>query len=144
MSEAIDITKPVWTKRGGVVTELMETATGFRPLRGVEDFDGDTTVRSWTLDGHWSRPDDPMDLDLTNTPPAGYEPSRPDMVNHPPHYTAGGIECINAIQAMLTPEEWRGFLKGQILKYTWREKHKGGKEDIGKAGFYLDKLKGEA
>ena len=66
----------------------------------------------------------------------------PDMVNHPPHYVQGGIECIDAIKAALTPDEWRGFLKGQILKYTWRERMKGGQEDIGKAGFYLAKLKG--
>jgi 5'(3')-deoxyribonucleotidase len=63
------------------------------------------------------------------------------MVNHPPHYTqGGGIECIVAIEAALSPEEWRGFLKGQVLKYTWRERHKGGREDCEKAQWYLKRL----
>lgn len=63
-----------------------------------------------------------------------------DMVNHPPHYEQGGIECIVAIQAALTPEEFRGFCKGNALKYVWREKHKGRGEDLKKAAWYLGKL----
>ena len=63
-----------------------------------------------------------------------------DMVNEPPHYTQGGIECIDAIRAALTPEEFRGFCKGNALKYVWREKHKGGDEDMKKAGWYLNKV----
>jgi hypothetical protein len=67
--------------------------------------------------------------------------SEPDMVNSPPHYTTSGIECIDAIRAALTPEEFRGFCKGNALKYTWREKHKGGDQDLAKAAWYLNKLK---
>ena len=63
-----------------------------------------------------------------------------DVVNHPPHYTDGGIECIEAIEAALTPEEYRGYLKGNIQKYVWREKHKGGTESLKKAQWYLDRL----
>ncbi len=63
-----------------------------------------------------------------------------DMVNHPPHYTAGGIECIDAIKAALTEEEFRGYCKGNALKYIWREKHKGGEESMKKAVWYLNKL----
>lgn len=63
-----------------------------------------------------------------------------DMVNHPPHYTASGIECIEAIEAALTPEEFRGFCKGNALKYSWREKHKGGNEDLKKAQWYLNRI----
>jgi hypothetical protein len=62
------------------------------------------------------------------------------MVNHPPHYTKGGIECIDAIKAALTDEEFRGFCKGTALAYLWREKYKGGDEDISKAGWYIDRL----
>jgi len=63
-----------------------------------------------------------------------------DMVNNPPHYTNGkGIECIEAIEAQLTIEEYRGFLKGNIAKYLWRERHKG-KDSLKKAAWYLDKL----
>jgi hypothetical protein len=65
---------------------------------------------------------------------------QPDLVNHPPHYTDGSIECIDAIEAQLTPEEFRGYLKGSIAKYNWRERHKGGTESLKKARFYLDRL----
>lgn len=64
-----------------------------------------------------------------------------DNVNHPAHYNQGGIECIDAIKAALTEEEFRGFCKGNALSYIWREKHKGGMEDILKAEWYLDRLK---
>jgi len=53
----------------------------------------------------------------------------PEMVNSPPHYKIGGIEAIDYIQAKLTPEEFRGYLKGNVLKYTSRA---GYKEDAGK------------
>ena len=63
-----------------------------------------------------------------------------DSVNHPEHYTQGGIECIDAIEAALTPEEFRGYCKGNALKYIWRERMKGGEESIAKAEWYLDKV----
>ena len=64
-----------------------------------------------------------------------------DHVNHPPHYTANGaIECIDAIEAALTPEEFRGFCKGNVLKYLWRMNHKGGAQDLKKALWYLQRL----
>jgi hypothetical protein len=58
----------------------------------------------------------------------------------PSHYTDGSIECIEAIEAQLTREEYRGYLKGNIAKYVWRENHKGGVESLKKAQWYLDKL----
>jgi hypothetical protein len=70
-----------------------------------------------------------------------YRPElQPDLINHPPHYVDGGIECIDAIEAQLTPEEYRGYLKGNIAKYGWRERHKGGTESLRKARFYLNRL----
>ena len=67
-------------------------------------------------------------------------PALIDNVNHPAHYTDGGIECIEAIEAQLTPEEYRGYLKGNCVKYLWREKHKGGTESLEKAQWYLNRL----
>lgn len=61
-------------------------------------------------------------------------------VNSPSHYTQGEIECIDAIQAQLTPEEFRGYLKGNIAKYMWRERSKQGKVSLEKAQWYLNKL----
>jgi len=63
-----------------------------------------------------------------------------DQVNHPSHYTDGGIECIEAIEAQLTAEEYQGYLRGNCVKYLWRWRHKGGKTDLAKAQWYLDRL----
>ena len=63
-----------------------------------------------------------------------------DNVNHPSHYTGGNIECIEAIEAQLSEEEYRGYLKGNIAKYLWREKYKGGVESLKKAEWYLKRL----
>lgn len=65
----------------------------------------------------------------------------PDMVNHPPHYQSEkGIECIDAIEAAMTVDEFRGYLRGNCLKYLWRAEKKGRDEDIKKAAWYLNKL----
>jgi len=42
-----------------------------------------------------------------------------DLVERPAHYQ-GDIECIDAIKAQLSDEEWRGYLRGQVAKYNWR------------------------
>jgi len=64
-----------------------------------------------------------------------------DPVNHPQHYTSGEIECIDAIRAALGPDQFAGFLRGNVLKYLWRCEHKGKAfEDLAKANWYLDKL----
>ena len=47
-----------------------------------------------------------------------------DVVNSPPHYTAGGIEAIDAIEAALSGEGFRGALKANVLKYMWRYEKK--------------------
>jgi hypothetical protein len=65
---------------------------------------------------------------------------QPDLVSAPPHYRQGGIECIDAIRAALTDEEFRGYLKGNSMKYLWREKHKGGDQDLRKAAWYLNRI----
>ena len=66
-----------------------------------------------------------------------------DNVNSPPHYTAGGIECIDAIKASMSKEEYLGYLKGNCIKYLWRYRHKGGAESLAKADWYLQRLRGE-
>ena len=63
-----------------------------------------------------------------------------DLGNFPPHYRQGDIECIDAIRAALTEEEFRGYCKGNALKYIWRERHKGGDESLLKADWYIAKL----
>ena len=62
-------------------------------------------------------------------------------VTHPAHYTQGGIECIDAIRAALTDEEFAGFCKGNNIKYTWRANHKGNCfQDLQKAVWYINRL----
>jgi hypothetical protein len=64
-----------------------------------------------------------------------------DMVNHPPHYKQGDIECIDAIRAALTPEEFRGYCKANCMKYVWRSNLKGTpQQDIEKAKWYLARI----
>lgn len=64
-----------------------------------------------------------------------------DFVNSPPHYNYGKIECIEAIEESMTPEAFKGYLKGNTIKYLWRYERKGKSvEDLKKAQWYLDKL----
>lgn len=53
------------------------------------------------------------------------------------HYKQGGIECIDAIRASMTPQQFKGFCKGNVLKYMWRYEYKGGLADLKKALDYL-------
>ena len=48
-----------------------------------------------------------------------------DNINNPEHYTTGDIECIDAIKASMSHEEYIGFLKGNVIKYLWRYGLKG-------------------
>ena len=58
-----------------------------------------------------------------------------DMVNHPPHYTQGGIETIDFIEAKSL-----GYNLGNVVKYITRADHKGDKhEDLCKARWYLNR-----
>jgi len=63
------------------------------------------------------------------------------MVDHPPHYNNGHIECIEAIEAMLTSDEYIGYLRGNSLKYLWRFRYKNKPiEDLRKARWYEERL----
>jgi len=60
-----------------------------------------------------------------------------DSIERPAHYNNGKIECIDAIEAMLTPEEYLGYLRGNSLKYRWRMRYKGHPvQDLRKAQWY--------
>ena len=67
-----------------------------------------------------------------------------DAVNHPEHYTQGGIECIAAIRASMTADGFCDYCKGNIIKYLWRWRDKGGIADLKKARVYLNWLIEEA
>ena len=63
-----------------------------------------------------------------------------DKVNHPSHYINGGIECIEAIKASMPRDGFQDYCKGNVLKYIWRWRQKGGVEDLEKARVYLSWL----
>jgi len=62
-----------------------------------------------------------------------------DAVNKPSHYNNGNIECIDYIEQQLSPEEFKGYLLGNVIKYTHRHKYKNGLEDLKKAQWYQNK-----
>lgn len=58
------------------------------------------------------------------------------------HYKDMAIQPWDVMQAVLTPEEFRGFLKGNVLKYSLRAgKKAGADDDAAKANHYAQKLK---
>jgi len=70
------------------------------------------------------------------------KPAEPDTVNSPEHYNMLDIEAINLIEMSMTKEEFLGYLKGNVLKYIIRYKHKRKPgEDLDKGKWYLDKLR---
>lgn len=76
---------------------------------------------------------------LSELPPQG---AGDDPVNHPSHYTQGGIECIDAIEAACSGlVGMDAVLTAQVIKYLWRWKWKNGVQDIEKAEWYLKRLK---
>ena len=63
-----------------------------------------------------------------------------DDVESPFHYNKGSIECIDAIEAASTKEEFEGYLRANVLKYVWRFRYKDNIKDLRKAKWYLEKL----
>lgn len=79
----------------------------------------------------------------SSTPGAGGAQATPDPVRRPSHYTAGEIECIDAIDSAISHLSGRdAFDTGQVIKYVWRWRLKGGRTDLEKARWYLDRLIG--
>jgi len=105
--------------RGGA--DAVSQAAWFAPVEEVSDCPGGVCPVPWAI-----KEEVPV--------------VKEDQVNHPSHYTDGGIECIEAIEAQLTAEEYQGYLRGNCVKYLWRWRHKGGKTDLAKAQWYLDRL----
>mgnify|MGYP003321191759 CR=1 FL=1 len=67
--------------------------------------------------------------------------SMKDMVNHPDHYTQGGIECIDALKAATVGKSGiEAVCTANCIKYLWRYEEKNGLEDLKKAQWYLNRL----
>ena len=64
-----------------------------------------------------------------------------DNVQHPAHYTAGSVECIDALEAATEGLEGiEAIDTGNAIKYLWRWKRKNGIEDLQKALWYINHL----
>ena len=64
-----------------------------------------------------------------------------NLVHRPSHYNQGGIETLDIIKMSLTKEEYKGYLKGNVLKYRERAQFKGNAaQDYAKAKFYYAEL----
>lgn len=71
-----------------------------------------------------------------------------DAVHHPSHYTLPGltVESVDVIRAVLTTEEFKGWCKGNALKYSLRAGRKDPTkevQDLAKAGVFLSWITGE-
>ena len=94
-----------------------------------------------TLKEIWDEYKKENDIDV-DAPSYSWVAHLNDNVHAPNHYKLRGldIEAIDVIRGALTEDEFRGFCKGNVLKYTIREGHKNGDEDLKKAKKYLDFL----
>lgn len=64
-----------------------------------------------------------------------------DVVNHPQHYTQGGIECIDALKAATVGKRGiEAVCVANVIKYLWRYEEKNGIEDVRKAKWYIERL----
>ena len=73
--------------------------------------------------------------------PIGHAEGLTDNVNHPAHYQSEmGIECIMAIRAQMTCDQFAAYCQGNVVKYLWRWREKGGVESLRKARWYLDRM----
>jgi hypothetical protein len=96
----------------------------------------DEDCKPWDLVTAYTQPQSPPTVTLNDL--------KYDSVTKPAHYNTGSVECIEGLEAALTPEEFQGYLKGNAMKYLWRCNHKGNKkQDLDKAQWYLQRLIGK-
>ena len=107
----------------------------------TEDYGNEVTADAEDFKDCWG---EPLRFELENDEWLEYPSvNKTDPVNAPIHYNAGSIECIEAIEESMSSDAFRGYLKGNCMKYLWRYSYKGKSlEDVQKAQWYLQKLIG--
>ena len=89
---------------------------------------------------NWYKELDPASCENAEAECCDKEPDI-DMVNHPSHYTQGGIECIDALKAATVSKTGiEAICTANAIKYLWRYEEKNGIEDVKKARWYIDRL----
>ena len=79
-------------------------------------------------------------MSIDSVTPKEWDNAKKDMVDHPPHYNEGGLECIDYIKQQLG-DQFPSYLEGSIIKYVHRHKYKDANiQDLEKARWYLNKL----
>jgi hypothetical protein len=78
-------------------------------------------------------------------PPEGGVANEPtpteDIINHPTHYTNGGMECIDEMQLIFGRTATMNFCLLNAWKYRKRAMYKNGQEDMDKSDWYIAKYK---
>lgn len=101
----------------------------------IEQYGGD--CRKISADEYWD--DKNVLIQMIQSPTMAKD--KPDKVNHPSHYTAGGVECIDALEAATTGLNGiEAVCTANAIKYLWRWKKKNGIEDLEKSKWYIDRL----
>lgn len=62
-----------------------------------------------------------------------------DPIHSPQHYTAGGVECIDALLAAAGPEAHIDHCVQTAIAYLWRWRRKDGRQDLAKAAWYINR-----
>jgi len=72
------------------------------------------------------------------------ESTQGDLINNPKHYQLiGGLEAIDVIERTLTPEQFKGYLIGNFLKYRCRMgKKDDALQDLAKSEWYRQRAEG--
>ena len=117
-----------------------------KATKGWSSYKGYKTPTKYDLNGPDQHPrfptkDEPVVAEAAMTKSYKFK-TVDDAVDSPAHYNlSGDIECIDSIQAMLTPDEFIGYLRGNSHKYRWRFRYKNKPiEDLRKARWYEDRL----
>jgi hypothetical protein len=107
----------------------------------TEDYGKEVTSDAGDFADCWAEPKKGRGIDAWMKA-AHKEPDiETDMVLRPAHYNTGNIECIEAIEESMSSHAFKGYLKGNCMKYLWRYEYKGKQvQDLQKAGWYLQKL----
>ena len=102
-----------------------------------------STIKPVDLPGDWALR---TGGDAITKQPVSAPIQKKDAIN-PSHYKRNPsipIECIDALRACLTPEEFRGYCKGNAMAYLWRDGQKDDpQQEAGKAGWYVEWLTGK-
>jgi len=104
-------------------------------MSSIHDIKDTQQMTEWFKNNTWRGLDKLANADEQSSSPT------PDPVNSPPHYTSGGIETIDYMEAKSTPEEFRGHLRLSALKYLSRAGLKDDTlKDLKKAQWYINAL----